>query len=74
MSKQLLIHFTLATSSIVEVYLTDVTGRRIKTIAEGNFAAGEHEAILQKGNLRAGLYLVQLKTNTTTSVNKILIL
>jgi PKD repeat protein len=67
------IQFFLEKNTPAKIELFDLHGVKIKTITEGNFEAGNHQAILPKENLGAGIYLLQLETSSGISIQKLII-
>ena len=62
------VRFTLARPGVVSVVLCDIAGRRIRELADGTFAGGEHSAHWdgrdEAGRLvSAGTYFVTVRTN-----------
>lgn len=58
----------------VSIRLFDLLGREVYTIAEGVFATGSHEFLLDGENLAAGLYFVRAAGGKTSLVQKALLL
>jgi agmatine deiminase len=56
-----------------ELYLSDVTGRKIATIFSGNFIKGEKNYFINTTNLNAGTYLLILQTDDNNSVQKLMV-
>jgi len=56
-----LVRFSLAHAGAVDLSLFDVTGRRVVTLAQGNFGPGLHEAAIPVRGLSQGVYLCRLK-------------
>ena len=52
--------FRLAAPAAVTLTLHDLLGRRLRTLADGPFAAGEHRVRLAADGLPAGVYLARL--------------
>lgn len=67
------IAFSLSNASNIKIDLTDLSGRKIKTIAEGNFEEGNLQLTLRKENLTAGIYFLQLTSDQGASIEKIII-
>lgn len=57
------ISFTLPAPSFISLALYDATGREVAALANGFFAAGEHEVPFARGTLPAGIYFYRLETN-----------
>lgn len=53
--------FALARPVQAELMLTDVTGRRVATVACGHFGAGLHEITWRPGDVPAGIYQTLLR-------------
>ncbi|HET7153209.1 MAG TPA: T9SS type A sorting domain-containing protein, partial [Candidatus Kapabacteria bacterium] len=47
-----------------ELYVTDVLGRRVETLASGYKKAGKYTAVLNGGGLQSGIYYYALQTPT----------
>ncbi len=57
----------------LSVDLIDLSGRKIYTIASGNFGAGVHEFTLHATNFTPGLYLVKLSSDQGSESLKVVI-
>lgn len=65
--EDLLIHYELGSDSNVEVRLLDYYGgTSVETVTNSYLRSGEHTHTLSKSNLRAGLYVVQVRVNGQT--------
>jgi hypothetical protein len=67
------IEFGLTVNSSITIALLDVTGKKIKTIADGNFSEGNHHLNFSADDLPKGIYLVQLKTDLEIHTHKLII-
>jgi agmatine deiminase len=56
-----------------ELYLSDVTGRKIATIFSGNFIKGEKNYFINTTNMNAGTYLLILQTDDNSSVQRLMV-
>jgi len=65
------IQFSLPENATVKIELFDLSGRKIKTIAEGAFQAGNHELNLSAENMEKGIYFLQLNTGSDIAFQKI---
>jgi immune inhibitor A len=65
------IKFALPYSSEIVLNMFDVKGRKIATIAEGNYAAGEYEVSVS--GLSRGVYLYALETGEFKSAMKLVV-
>jgi len=73
MSDKATIKFSIQKSEPVKIELYGLQGKKIKTIAEGNFDAGNHWCVLQKESLSGGMYFLMMRTNSGSSVQKLTI-
>jgi len=55
------VRFRLPETSTVTLELFDVLGRRVETLAQGELAAGTHEAMVRGDNLASGVYYYRLE-------------
>jgi N-acetylglucosamine-6-sulfatase len=60
-----------AINSFVKLELFSVAGRKIATLLEGNISSGEHRIELNRNQLPAGIYLLQLRVNGEVVVRKV---
>jgi serine protease AprX len=67
------IEISLSQSSEMKIELFDLQGRKIRTIADENFAEGKNEINLNKESLAAGIYFLQFKTQTETITKKLVV-
>ncbi len=58
----------------VRVDVFDITGRRITTVAEGDYVAGSHPVTFEAGNLASGVYVVRLQAGGSVDSRKIMLL
>ncbi|MCX6842981.1 MAG: T9SS type A sorting domain-containing protein [candidate division WOR-3 bacterium] len=64
------VEMALVKSGDVKLSLLDITGRRVRTLAAGSFLAGRHRIALDVRGLAAGVYLLELRTNRETLVQR----
>ncbi len=58
------VRFELAVASQVTITILDVNGRPLRTVVNNNFfPAGQHDVTLDRGNLPAGQYFYQVRSN-----------
>ncbi len=57
-----IIRFELPASGHADLRLTDLLGREIRMLVSGRLEAGRHERVLQVDGLRAGTYILHLRT------------
>jgi hypothetical protein len=70
---QAMLNYTLKTGAPVIVNVSDVTGRVIRSINEGNEAAGLNQQLINTEDLTDGIYLVTVIANGSTSVSKLIV-
>lgn len=63
---QTLIPFSLPTLTSIKLAVYDVMGREVASVAEGEFAAGEHELAFNANDLPAGTYILKLTAGAET--------
>ena len=73
------IRFTLAAPEVVNMIIYNLAGQRVRTLASGNFAAGEHSVVWDgrtDANIPAGtgLYLCRMTASHSTSTIRLLLL
>lgn len=66
------LNFTLPAQSKIRLEVRNVQGRRVMTLADGTFEAGEHSLTLSGESLASGVYFAILNTTEATSTVKIL--
>jgi hypothetical protein len=68
------IQFSLATKQFVTLTLFDMTGRRVKELARGEYDSGIHRVTFDGTNLATGIYFVRLNSATQITTQKLLLL
>ena len=73
------VRFALASDADVELTLHDLGGRRVRMLASGRWAAGEHELLLMRvgtgsASLRPGLYWLRLKAGGRVATRELVVL
>lgn len=69
------VHFTLASDTPAQVELLDVSGRRLASREVGSLGAGRHAVELGDGrHLPAGLYLVSLRQDPVSRVERVIVI
>lgn len=66
------IRFELEKAASVSLVLLDQSGKRIKSIATGMYAAGTHEEILDASSLTPGIFYCTLYVNEEVLVKKVI--
>jgi hypothetical protein len=49
----------------------DITGKSVRSMKAGNFAAGENSVVIQKENLRTGMYILKLNAGNQSGIMRI---
>lgn len=68
------IEFALSTPQRIVLTAFDLTGRAVARLAEGFHASGVHRVTLDGASLAAGVYFVSLRSGSTLTVRKLLLL
>lgn len=68
------ISFELPKQSQISLELIDVTGRTISSLANGSFAGGEHEVVIDTRSLPEGVYLYRLMVGSESLVKNLIVL
>lgn len=68
------IDFTLSEAGHVSLAVYTVSGRRVRTLADGHYSAGGHSVLFRDPALASGVYLVHLQALGISSGEKLLIL
>jgi len=66
-----LLRFSLPSETALDVGLFDPQGRRLRTLARGPHARGEHALALTRGDLAAGVYFVRLRAGETSIARRV---
>jgi photosystem II stability/assembly factor-like uncharacterized protein len=67
------IKFTLSQPSQVTIRLFSLDEKNVMPIADGNYSEGNHQLQFSRKNLAAGIYFLQLKTQSLALIEKIVI-
>jgi hypothetical protein len=65
--------FNLKQSGKVKISIINLVGQEVKTVAEGNYAAGETAVNVDLNGLNAGVYFVKMTMNGTSETRKLTI-
>jgi len=68
---QATIQFTLDKSTNVSIDIYDITGKTVRSINAGSFAAGENSVVIQREDLNSGIYLLKLNAGTNSGIMRI---
>ncbi|HUM48327.1 MAG TPA: T9SS type A sorting domain-containing protein, partial [Chitinophagales bacterium] len=72
-SENAVVQFQITKSTLVEISLFNLQGRKIKTIAAGSFVAGNHQIMVNRENIHGGCYLLKITCGVESGVEKIII-
>ncbi|MGZ3866106.1 MAG: T9SS type A sorting domain-containing protein [Bacteroidia bacterium] len=72
-SNNININFSLAHNSNVEIEIFDVTGKSVKTVKGGEFAAGKGSVAVDVANLDAGSYMYSITTKGAKMFSKFVV-
>ena len=72
-SSETIIRFSLSKNSDVQIEMSDLQGKKIKTITERNFSEGNHQLLLQKENLQTGAYFLKLTSDSGVYILKLIV-
>lgn len=70
-SESAIIQFTLDRASDVSFDIYDITGKSVRSINAGSFAAGENSFVIPRGDLRTGMYILRMNAGNNTGFMKI---
>jgi hypothetical protein len=67
------VSFELPRAGSVELVLFDITGRPVSTLVSGRVEAGRHTALLNAGQLKAGIYVLRMGVAGTAETRKVVV-
>jgi PKD repeat protein len=67
------INYSISKDAMVEIYVTDLLGKRITSIENTKKAAGNYSTVLNSDHLSEGMYLLHLKADNKLSTKKIVL-
>ncbi len=70
-SESAIIQFTLDKSSSVRFEIYDITGKSVRSINAGQFAAGENSFVITREDLRTGMYILRMNAGNNTAFMKV---
>ncbi|TAE88793.1 MAG: T9SS C-terminal target domain-containing protein, partial [Bacteroidetes bacterium] len=65
--------FITKQNTTLNMYLTDLLGKKVKTVWNGNIEAGNHTIVVDKANLNSGIYLIQVETPNGSFAHKLVV-
>ncbi len=70
---QLFVRYSLPQSGQYHCAISDLTGRRIKSVFSGQYTSGEHHFTLDTSGLPAGTYLLRLQGETGYAIQRFVV-
>ncbi|MDD3804522.1 MAG: T9SS type A sorting domain-containing protein, partial [bacterium] len=67
------ISFTLKSNTEVSISLYDVTGRMVKSLANGSFTKGNHTINMNSNDFNQGVYFVKVNAGDTSVSKKVIV-
>lgn len=64
------IEFSLSVSGVVDLIIYDITGRKVATLAEGEFAPGLHSYQWDASQLSSGIYIARLSVSSNRGFSR----
>lgn len=61
-SDQTVLRFTLSESSNVSIVITDITGKQLRSENFGRYSPGSNSIIINKNDLKSGMYFLKMNT------------
>lgn len=65
--------FELKQTQNIEINICDVTGRKVSTLQQGEMQAGMHSLTINRSDLKAGIYLINVTTQNGTFAHKLVV-
>jgi len=65
------IQFSLDKASTVSFDIYDITGKSVRSINAGSFAAGENSVVINRGDLKTGIYILRMRAGNNSGFTKI---
>jgi hypothetical protein len=65
--------FELKQTQNIEINICDVTGKKITTIQQGEMPAGMHSLTINRGEIKPGIYLINVTTQNGTFAHKLVV-
>jgi hypothetical protein len=65
--------FEIKQSQNIEINICDVTGKKINTLQQGEMQAGMHSIAINRSDLKAGIYLINVATQNGTFTHKLVV-
>ena len=67
------IPFSLSQTGLVKIEIFDVTGKKVATLADGQFAAGIHTLLFDAQALASGMYFARMTTTQNIYTTKLML-
>ena len=65
--------FVTKQNTTLNMYITDLLGKKVKTVWNGDIEAGNHTIAVDKANLNSGVYLIQVETPNGSFAHKLVV-
>jgi hypothetical protein len=65
--------FELKQTQHIEINICDVTGRKVSNLQQGEMQAGMHSLAINRSDLKAGIYLINVTTQNGTFAHKLVV-
>ena len=65
--------FELKQTQYIEINICDVTGRKVSNLQQGEMQAGMHSLAINRSDLKAGIYLINVTTQNGTFAHKLVV-
>ena len=72
-SGQTTLQFNMKNSTDVNISILDITGKTVRSIDAGNFAAGLNTFVIQRENMKPGIYFIKLDAGVNSGCSKIIL-
>lgn len=69
-----IIEFSLDKTSMVQLSIFDVTGRKIAQLIDSPLSQGVHKATFEASSIASGLYIIQLRAGDRVQVSKMMLI
>lgn len=70
----MVISYSLHKKSPTELVLTDISGRKILALKQGEQKAGLHTIVLNAESIPSGLYIIRLESGSKTDIQKVMLI
>jgi mannan endo-1,4-beta-mannosidase len=67
------VDFTISSHSQVTIELTDILGKKVRTVLDQKLSQGNHSVVIEKNNLPAGVYFCKLSVDGQSVITKLVV-